>query len=105
MVAIFFSFLIFLLSSLFFLSPNFLISQDEELEALITASSKLALLDRMLKKLKETGHRVLIFSQVYYVNKGMIEFEGFRLQFSSSLTFSYFHSHPHSLRHSRTRFI
>lgn len=33
--------------------------------ALIRASGKLLLLQKMLKNLKEGGHRVLIFSQVY----------------------------------------
>lgn len=32
--------------------------------ALIKASGKLMLLQKMLRKLKEQGHRVLIFSQV-----------------------------------------
>jgi len=34
----------------------------EDFEKLVEASAKLALLRRMLKKLKEKGHRVLIFS-------------------------------------------
>ncbi|ORX90888.1 hypothetical protein K493DRAFT_229389 [Basidiobolus meristosporus CBS 931.73] len=38
-------------------------SMEETQARLIEASGKLALLDRMLKKLKEQGHRVLIFSQ------------------------------------------
>lgn len=33
--------------------------------ALIRASGKLLLLQKMLKNLKEGGHRVLIFSQVF----------------------------------------
>lgn len=33
--------------------------------ALIRASGKLLLLQKMLKNLKEGGHRVLIFSQVH----------------------------------------
>lgn len=36
--------------------------------ALIRASGKLLLLQKMLKNLKEGGHRVLIFSQVYEKN-------------------------------------
>lgn len=35
--------------------------------ALIKASGKLMLLQKMLRKLKEQGHRVLIFSQVRVV--------------------------------------
>ena len=35
-----------------------------EVKAMIMACGKLVLLSKMLKKLKETGHRVLIFSQM-----------------------------------------
>ncbi len=33
-------------------------------ERLVVASGKMVLLDKLLKRLKETGHRVLIFSQM-----------------------------------------
>ncbi len=38
--------------------------------ALIKACGKLVLLSKMLRKLKEQGHRVLIFSQVSKNNSG-----------------------------------
>jgi SNF2 family DNA or RNA helicase len=39
-------------------------SQEEAIKRLEEASGKLMLMMRMLQKLKEKGHRVLIFSQV-----------------------------------------
>mmetsp|Transcript_11498 Transcript_11498/g.28317 ORF Transcript_11498/g.28317 Transcript_11498/m.28317 type:complete len:2097 (+) Transcript_11498:249-6539(+) len=39
-------------------------SSDIRLRAVLLGSGKLALLDRLLTRLKETGHRVLIFSQM-----------------------------------------
>lgn len=39
-------------------------SQDEALKRLLKGSGKLVLLDKLLCRLKETGHRVLIFSQM-----------------------------------------
>jgi chromodomain-helicase-DNA-binding protein 1 len=38
--------------------------RQQELKAIIDSSGKLILLDKLLCRLKETGHRVLIFSQV-----------------------------------------
>eukprot|EP01105_Mastigella_eilhardi_P015037 TRINITY_DN341_c0_g1_i1.p1 TRINITY_DN341_c0_g1~~TRINITY_DN341_c0_g1_i1.p1 ORF type:complete len:1797 (+),score=533.93 TRINITY_DN341_c0_g1_i1:375-5393(+) len=38
--------------------------KQEELDRLIAASGKLSLVDKMLRKLQATGHRVLIFSQM-----------------------------------------
>ncbi|XP_037927772.1 chromodomain-helicase-DNA-binding protein 1 isoform X2 [Teleopsis dalmanni] len=38
--------------------------QDEALQTLLKGSGKLVLLDKLLCRLKETGHRVLIFSQM-----------------------------------------
>lgn len=38
--------------------------QDEALQTLLRGSGKLVLLDKLLCRLKETGHRVLIFSQM-----------------------------------------
>ena len=38
-------------------------SKEEEIKLLVEASGKLVLLDKLLAKLKERGHRVLIFSQ------------------------------------------
>lgn len=52
-----------LLSPFFQESPK-LPSGAYEGGALIKASGKLMLLQKMLRKLKEQGHRVLIFSQV-----------------------------------------
>lgn len=37
--------------------------------ALTKASGKLMLLQKMLRKLKDQGHRVLVFSQVYWWRK------------------------------------
>ncbi|KAL3289544.1 hypothetical protein HHI36_022961 [Cryptolaemus montrouzieri] len=39
-------------------------SQQDHLQSLIRGSGKLVLLDKLLTRLKETGHRVLIFSQM-----------------------------------------
>lgn len=39
-------------------------AQDEALQTLLKGSGKLVLLDKLLCRLKETGHRVLIFSQM-----------------------------------------
>lgn len=39
-------------------------NQDEHIRELIRGSGKLVLLDKLLIRLKETGHRVLIFSQM-----------------------------------------
>jgi chromodomain-helicase-DNA-binding protein 1 len=33
-------------------------------DRLVVASGKMVLLDKLLRRLKDTGHRVLIFSQV-----------------------------------------
>ena len=40
------------------------INDNSKLERLILSSGKLVLLDKLLEKLHETNHRVLIFSQV-----------------------------------------
>ncbi|EDW12292.2 chromodomain-helicase-DNA-binding protein 1 isoform X2 [Drosophila mojavensis] len=40
------------------------LQQDEALQVLLKGSGKLVLLDKLLCRLKETGHRVLIFSQM-----------------------------------------
>lgn len=40
------------------------ISQEEALKEMLKGSGKLVLLDKLLCRLKETGHRVLIFSQM-----------------------------------------
>ncbi|XP_070132816.1 chromodomain-helicase-DNA-binding protein 1 isoform X1 [Drosophila bipectinata] len=40
------------------------LQQDEALQTLLKGSGKLVLLDKLLCRLKETGHRVLIFSQM-----------------------------------------
>lgn len=39
-------------------------SYEESMQALIAASGKLVLLDKILAKLQEMGHRVLLFSQM-----------------------------------------
>ena len=41
-----------------------LLPQDAVLEGLVCSSGKMQLLDKLLERLKETGHRVLIFSQM-----------------------------------------
>jgi chromodomain-helicase-DNA-binding protein 1 len=40
--------------------------RDDEalLERMVLTSGKMVVLDKLLRKLKETGHRVLLFSQV-----------------------------------------
>ena len=43
-------------------------------EKLVSASAKLILLRMMLPKLRERGHRVLLFSQVCYLNSSINEF-------------------------------
>lgn len=43
-------------------------------EKLVSASAKLILLRMMLPKLRERGHRVLLFSQVCYLNSSTNEF-------------------------------
>lgn len=43
---------------------EYLNSQEDRLQSLIRGSGKLVLLDKLLIRLKETGHRVLIFSQM-----------------------------------------
>ena len=42
-------------------------SKDETLKKIITTSGKMMLLDRLLGKLKQDGHRVLIFSQMVHM--------------------------------------
>lgn len=44
------------------------INDSSKLERLILSSGKLVLLDKLLEKLHETNHRVLIFSQVCVAN-------------------------------------
>jgi len=41
------------------------VAANKELNRMIKSSGKLGLLDKLLVRLKETGHRVLIFSQVW----------------------------------------
>lgn len=43
------------------------LTEEETHEKLISASAKLRLLKDLLPKLKARGHRVLIFSQVYFL--------------------------------------
>ena len=38
--------------------------ENDELRALVSSAGKMVLLDKLLLRLKETGHRVLIFSQM-----------------------------------------
>lgn len=45
---------------------------DNTLDRLVHTSGKMVLLDKLLKRLRETGHRVLIFSQV----RGMQGYRG-----------------------------
>ena len=46
------------------IEPENIESEEEMTRLLVQASGKLEVLDKMLARLKETGHRVLIFSQV-----------------------------------------
>jgi chromodomain-helicase-DNA-binding protein 1 len=45
-------------------SVEYSLSREERLQNLLRGSGKLLLLDKLLVRLKETGHRVLIFSQM-----------------------------------------
>eukprot|EP00727_Mastigamoeba_balamuthi_P005049 m51a1_g14542 putative chromodomain-helicase-dna-binding protein 5 (2510) ;mRNA; f:962099-971640 len=40
------------------------LSREDEARRLVEASGKISLVDKMLRKLRETGHRVLLFSQM-----------------------------------------
>ena len=53
------------------IEPNDL-APNEVHEKLVSASAKLILLRMMLPKLKERGHRVLLFSQVCSLKAGVI---------------------------------
>lgn len=44
------------------------ITGSSKLERVILSSGKLVILDKLLDRLHETNHRVLIFSQVFYLN-------------------------------------
>ena len=46
------------------IEPEDIESEEEMTRLLVQASGKLEVLDKMLARLKDTGHRVLIFSQV-----------------------------------------
>lgn len=43
------------------------ITGSSKLERVILSSGKLVILDKLLDRLHETNHRVLIFSQVFYI--------------------------------------
>jgi len=47
------------------------LAPDEVHEKLVSASAKLILLRMLLPKLKERGHRVLLFSQVWLLESGI----------------------------------
>lgn len=49
--------------------------------ALTRASGKLVLLEKMLKKLQEGGHRVLIFSQVRKNRSSLLKFDHLKVAF------------------------
>lgn len=53
-------------------------SNESQLENLIRGSGKLFLLDKLLRRLKETGHRVLIFSQMVRMLDLIAEYLTFR---------------------------
>lgn len=59
---------------------TYLIRRDEtsDVEKLIKGSGKLLLLDKLLRRLKETGHRVLIFSQMVRMLDIIAEYLQFR---------------------------
>lgn len=58
----------------------YLIRRDDSdnLEQLIRGSGKLLLLDKLLRRLKETGHRVLIFSQMVRMLDLLAEYLAYR---------------------------
>merc|ERR1712130_958319 len=58
------------------------VTKEEQLERLLKGSGKLLLLDKLLVRLKETGHRVLIFSQ-------MVRMLDIVAEYLQSLRFSY----------------
>jgi len=49
------------------------LAPNEVHEKLVSASAKLILLRMMLPKLKERGHRILLFSQVCCLKAGLIQ--------------------------------
>jgi SNF2 family DNA or RNA helicase len=58
-------------------------TKEEEHKRLVEASGKLFLLDRLLQKLKEQGHRVLIFSQatrVLDIIEDYMVYKGYRFE-------------------------
>jgi SNF2 family DNA or RNA helicase len=57
------------------------LTREEEQRRLVEASGKLTLVDKMLKRLKETGHRVLLFSQqtiLLDILEDYIQFRGYQ---------------------------
>jgi chromodomain-helicase-DNA-binding protein 1 len=63
-------------------------TREERLERLLRGSGKLLLLDRLLVRLQQTGHRVLIFSQMVRMLDILVEYLGMHfcfcfLEFSS----------------------
>jgi chromodomain-helicase-DNA-binding protein 1 len=51
-------------------------TREERLERLLRGSGKLLLLDRLLVRLQQTGHRVLIFSQMVRMLDILVEYLG-----------------------------
>lgn len=54
-------------NSLIFLPQESFRGSEEDksvVDRLVVASGKMVLLDKLMRRLKETGHRVLVFSQV-----------------------------------------
>jgi SNF2 family DNA or RNA helicase len=52
------------------------VTREERLERLLRGSGKLLLLDRLLVRLQQTGHRVLIFSQMVRMLDILVEYLG-----------------------------
>ena len=52
------------------------VTREERLERLLRGSGKLQLLDRLLVRLQQTGHRVLIFSQMVRMLDILVEYLG-----------------------------
>jgi chromodomain-helicase-DNA-binding protein 1 len=56
-------------------------TREERLERLLRGSGKLLLLDRLLVRLQQTGHRVLIFSQMVRMLDILVEYLGMHFCF------------------------
>ncbi|KAJ3105782.1 hypothetical protein HK100_003822, partial [Physocladia obscura] len=64
-------------------AENVIVSKEEQLRGIIGNSGKMVLLDKLLARLKESGHRVLIFSQMVRlldILQDYLSMSGYRFQ-------------------------